>query len=76
MTRHGMAVTQLVATVLRGKSILAPFAYSVSLSTLFTADFCPKSCCNRWRYRPSAPIGGGSIANLQLLRAVRKAKSS
>lgn len=76
MIRHGMTVMMLVGTVLWGERLPALFAYTVSLSMLFTADSCPKSCCSRWRYRPSAPIGGGSIANRRLLRAVRITKSS
>ena len=76
MTRHGMTVTMLMGSVLRSERLPALFAYTVSLSMLFAADSCPKSCCSRWRYCPSAPIDGGSITNLRLLRAVRKAKSS
>ncbi len=76
MTRHGKAVTMLVGTVLRVKSLLALSTYAVSLSKLFAADSCPKRRRNWWRYHPSASNDGGFITDQWLPRAVRKAKSS
>lgn len=76
MTRHGMAATMLVSTVLRVESRLALSTYTISLSMLFAAQSRPKRGRDWWRYHPSASNGGGFITDPCLPRAVRKAKSS